>query len=457
MSWAGFAAALGIAAVGCGDNLDGPDPDAGPTASLELVGHTDLGARGMNAALAIAGDTAYVGSRIDGAPILIVDLADPTAPAVVGELGAPEQALAGMSSRELRAVADLDLLVVLNLQCSPELHGCGPTADEVENLKLYDISDRRAPVHVATYPITGTVTAPRGPHEFYLWRDPDDPARVLAFIAEPQRSPSYEIVDLTDPAAPVSVVTWDARTDGGLSAIGFNNLLHSVAATPDGRTAWFSHQQGGLVAVDQSEVIDGVAPPALTLLTPPANALYWEGGIVGPHSAIPVPERPLLVVTEEVYPPPFSTGCPWGHLRIVSADPVAPAVLGEYRVAENDAAYCAANPTAIERTTFTAHNVTATPHLALVTWYSGGFVVLDLTDPAAPSLLAALRPDPLAAVTTEDPGLGGHPVLMWSYPIIVDGLIYVVDIRNGLYVLRYRGPYELEVALEDFAEGNSNL
>lgn len=41
---------------------------------------------------------------------------------------------------------------------------------------------------------------------------------------------------------------------------------------------------------------------------------------------------------------------------------------------------------------------------------------------------------PLTAVATEDPALGRGPkkVIMWSYPVD-DGLIYVVDIRNGLY------------------------
>lgn len=34
---------------------------------------------------------------------------------------------------------------------------------------------------------------------------------------------------------------------------------------------------------------------------------------------------------------------------------------------------------------------------------------------------------------------------MGSYPIIKDGLIYVVDLRNGLYARRYRGPFEGEV------------
>jgi hypothetical protein len=45
---------------------------------------------------------------------------------------------------------------------------------------------------------------------------------------------------------------------------------------------------------------------------------------------------------------------------------------------------------------------------------------------------------------------------MWSYPIIKDGLIYVVDLRNGLYVLRYDGRFEREVDRIHFLEGNSN-
>jgi hypothetical protein len=444
-----------LAVAGCGDNLAGR-PDAGSTNRIEVVGHADLGARGMNSALALAGDVAYVGSRIDSRPILIVDIADPDAPSVVGELGAPEEALAGMSPRAARAVPELDLLIVMNVRCSPSLHGCANSAAERENLKFFDITDRRAPVFLARYDIFGTATEPRGPHEMFVWRDPADPARVLVFVAAPGETRGYEVVDVTDPALPTQVVVWDARTDGGLSALGADNILHSVSATPDGRTLWMSHQQGGLIAVDQSDVIDGITPPTLTLLTPPAQALHWEpAGTIGPHSAVPVPDRPLLVATEEIYPPPFGSGCPWGHMRVVSADVAAPMVLGEFQVAENDPVYCDENPT--EDITFTSHNVTATPHLAIVTWYSAGLQVIGIEDPAAPVGYAGLRPEPLPSVTTEDPALGGNPVLMWSYPIIQDGLIYVTDIRNGLYVLRYHGPYDTEIARERFSEGNSNL
>jgi hypothetical protein len=66
-------------------------------------------------------------------------------------------------------------------------------------------------------------------------------------------------------------------------------------------------------------------------------------------------------------------------------------------------------------------------------------------------------------VMLEDPRLSSDPdtgrqekVVMWSYPIIKDGLIYVVDLRNGLYVLEYRGAFEREVGRIGFLEGNSN-
>jgi hypothetical protein len=36
-------------------------------------------------------------------------------------------------------------------------------------------------------------------------------------------------------------------------------------------------------------------------------------------------------------------------------------------------------------------------------------------------------------------------------------LIYVADIRNGLYVLRYDGKHAREVSRIRFLEGNSNL
>lgn len=428
------AALLACLLAGCGDNGAG-------TGTFEVVGHADLGARGMNSAIAIAGDIAYVGSRIDGKPILIVDISTPENPTVVGEIGPPVEGLSGLSSRELRVAGTT--LIVMNLQCSPTLHGCAAAAGEVENLRFFDITNPREPVATATYPVTGGTIFGRSPHEMFLWRDPADASHQLIYLTAPG-TPSLEIIDV---ATATKLLAWDPYSQGGVPKGGNDNILHSISVSDDGKTAYLSHQIAGLFAVDLT------AFPTLTALTPAAQALKF--GAMGPHSAVPVPGRSLLVATEEVYPPPFGAGCPWGHLRMVDiADPSRPMLLGEYKLPENDPA-CAADGPMIA---FTAHNATVTHDLALVTWYAGGLQAIDISDPANPTQLAEFRPEPLAQVTVEDPGLGGgNHVEMWSYPIIKDGLIYVVDVRNGLYVMRYEGRWADQLRVTDFAEGNSNL
>ena len=59
----------------------------------------------------------------------------------------------------------------------------------------------------------------------------------------------------------------------------------------------------------------------------------------------------------------------------------------------------------------------------------------------------------------EDPALtaGQDKVAVWSFPIVQDGLIYVVDLRNGLYILKYKGPFHRALDKASFLEGNSNL
>jgi len=421
------------ALAGCGDNARG-------SGRFEIVGHAILGARGMNAAIAVAGNTVYVGSRIDNEPIAIVDVSNPADPIVVGEI----PGTVGMSSRELRVVPDKNLLVELHMRCSPDLHGCSATGGEAEGLQLYDITDRRAPVKTHFYGVSGSRFQPRSPHEFYLWRDD---TRVLAFVTAPPSNPALEVVDLlSDPSGPVKLFSYDPR-DEGLNAAGADNILHSVSVSDDGSQVYLSHQQGGLVVANMQGT-------SISLATPAAAALYW-GGPVGPHSAVKVPGRDLLIVTEEVYPMPYGTGCPWGPMRIVDiAAPAAPVLVSELGVAENDPAKCAAAPL---YTAFTSHNATATRDIALVTWYAGGLVAVDIADPAQPYILGELRPEPLAMVSHEDPYLSEVPVEMWSYPVVQDGLIYVVDVRNGLYILRYHGAHELELDDEAFLEGNSNL
>ena len=153
-------------------------------------------------------------------------------------------------------------------------------------------------------------------------------------------------------------------------------------------------------------------------------------------------------------------GCPWGWVRVIDIkNPAAPKVASEFRLPVNDPNTCASTaPDREHLSSFSAHNPTLTEHLAILTWHSAGLQAIDMTDPRQPKSAAQFVPQPLPAVQTEDPALssGRDKVVMWSFPVIKDGLIYAIDLRNGLYILKYKGPYEAEVANAKYLDGNSN-
>jgi len=87
--------------------------------------------------------------------------------------------------------------------------------------------------------------------------------------------------------------------------------------------------------------------------------------------------------------------------------------------------------------------------------------LIDTSDPAHPFITGEYlidqdtTVDELLNPDTSNPDFKTKRAL-WSYPIIKDGLIYVIDIRNGLFILHYTGRHSDEVQL-NFLEGNSNL
>jgi len=442
------------------------DPKKAP-GSFELVGHSPILNRGMNAGLAVHGDYAYVGSRTDGlhpnAGVAVIDVSKPEAPEVVGQIGPPYEANPGETSRELRVWPEEDLLIVLNLasNCSFIIHACSPTQlTGDDNYRFYDISGKKAaaPEFVAEYKPS------LNPHEFFLWDDPKHPGRTLLFQSTPGAGTKLLITDISKARdgkfkeiAEWSTLIPNPQTD---------NRLHSLTVTPDGNRAHLANLGGGYLEIDTSDVARGVKKPKIELITNMEARPFW--GDPGAHSTVKFFGRDYVLTTDEVYGeiPVLlrGHGCPWGWVRIIDIrNHAKPKVISEFKLPENDPKFCDSPTTnGPDRNTFSsyaAHNPTLTKNLAILTWHAGGLQAIDLRDPANPSQAAEFRPDPLIAVTQEDPALtlGRDKVAMWSFPIIKDGLIYVVDLRNGLYVMKYKGPHANEVSRVNFLEGNSNL
>lgn len=494
-----------VAALGPGGRADAIPPGdngggtPGTSSNFELVGHEPLFDRGLNAAPALFGDTLYIGSRTDGSNrcgdgdprgdttgpdscphvnpgILVVDASDPANPTVVNEIGPPFAGNVDETTRELRVWPERELLMVLNFRCSPVIHACVGGA-VTPTFRFFDISDPTNPAFLSEWvPMQADGTI-RVPHEFYLWIDPNDPDRALLWMSLPTTSvdpnrANMMIVDISavaDGAAPTLVAqgNWNPLYPGAEDPANYNNnlALHSMTPTFDGTRTHLAYLSGHFLVLDTRKVARGQLTPGVVedlnddLLTPPEDRPTWDNPNPG-HSAVPFPGRPYSLVTDEVYgtftDPTF--GCPWGWARTIQVtQPLRPRQVGEYLLPENS---CPPPSEADQaRGSYASHNPTLTRNLALVAWHSGGLQAIDTRNPRRLTQTGWFSPTPLASVANEDPALSGgtNKVVMWSFPIVKDGLVYVTDVRNGLYILRYTGPRAQEVSELTFLEGNSNL
>jgi hypothetical protein len=423
---------------------------AAPSAGFKLVGHSPLDSRGMNAGLALHGRYAYVGSRTDGshkdAGVLIVDVEDPASPRVVGQIGAPREANLGSSSRELRAWGAQNLLIVMSIPCEPALHRCAARSPAA-TVHFYDIGAGRgrAPVLVATYQPSET------PHEMFLWTDPAKQARALLYLSTNipgAGRTSLLVADISRARAGVvhEVLAW--RGGAALPELS-PARLHSVSVATDGKRAYLAYERAGLLLLETSQLARGVPTPSVQLLGAPIRR--WPGP--GAHSAVAAPGRNLVVVTEEVYG--GHSACPWGIMRLVDVTDVSrPKLAGTYGLLQNNEDFCARAPRGSY--TYSTHNPTPVGNLVLVSFHAGGLQAVWIRDPANPAVLAAFVPKPLDRVATEDPALttGSIRVAVWSYPIVRNGLVYIVDVRNGLFILRLEALSRVAAADGASSEGS---
>jgi hypothetical protein len=508
----GTAAAL-PGAVGVGQGGGTP----GTSLSFQLVGSNPLFARGMNAAPAAFDHYVYVGNRTDGsnscgdlnstgpvAPvltptspdgtcphahpgILVVDIADPTSPTVVGEFGNEfvTGSNEGQTSRELRVWPAQKLLMVMYFRCSRVIHACPRTAQSFR-IRFFDLA-----ANPVDPPLIATYVPSALPHEMYLWIDPKDPSRALLWLSTPTTSvnPSSPNLIITDISrarqgsfTEVARGNWNQFFPAAANPANydFDLALHSMAPSFDGKRTYLAYLRGGFGVLDTSKVANDEIPAGTVedlrddLLTPVPFPTWGTGphcdghtaaGCAESHTALKFPGRPFALTIDEVYGtftvPSF--GWPWGWARTWNvAQPRRPHILGEYKIFENTQPFQGSpgdDPATEQFTSYSSHNPTLTRNLALDSWHSGGLQAIDVEDPGAPAQAGWFSPTPLTSVAIEDPALsrGPNKVVMWSYPIIRSGLIYVVDVRNGLYVLRYTGSHESEVSQIGFLEGNSNL
>ena len=470
-------------------------PEGGIGGNFELVGHNPLYdehqyrgesfgiPRGSNGDITIAGDYVYVGSCIGYQPPLIVDVSEPADPEVVGPV---PDAVPGVGNGIEGIKANGDVLVIDQRQ---PLDGLGfdvPEGMPERGLAIYDISTPREPELVARYDYGGLET-----HGLSLWRDPEDPERLLAVQTFEER-PHIKVVDLTGcpdgDCEPEVVAEWDLGVQ-----IGIETPSHEAIMSTDGERIYSAQYGAGVLVLDSSNLMDALrdgegcdpSPPGsmpgdghcLTAVDPDLEASLEAQPDLGDewhHTPLKVPDRSYLLATGEVTGVEWDEEatsvqkgpCPGAKIRIFSIDEdrrgLDPDPEGTYGVPEQNEANCEGGEwepnTVAEPAWLSPHFPLAFPDLVFSTYYSAGFRAVDISDPSDPVEAGHFFNEPVEEVRWASYGLQGEReydadgeavrqplpqthMLAFSYPVIYEGYVIYADIHSGLYVLEYTGPH----------------
>lgn len=382
---------------------------------LDLIGAFDPGSEGFNASAVGLDGIAYLGSwggaaQCPALGVRVIDVHDPTAPSLLTTAAEYR----GTTAEHLAAVRLATPAFSGNVLFAG-IQRCSANGAAPSGLAIWDVSD---PAHPAELSFLPTGRGSRGVHEFTVRQRGDHWYAYLA-VANSEATEGtgdLRIVDVTDPRQPLQVVDWGARRDAGLP-IGTGSqcapgcrgsvpqaFLHSVALSPDGRTAYLSYWDQGMIMLDVSE------PSAPRLLGRFAEPQAAEGNT---HSVALAHDGRLALVADETYGPP------WGRLRLVDVQDTAnPVQVGSFDTPDSAAG------TPGEQYAYTIHNPLADdrdPNKAYLAWYLDGVRLLDISDAAAPVEVGSWIPP--------------HGGMVWNVTFLGD-LLLVGDINNGLFVLR---------------------
>lgn len=287
-----------------GGGSGGGTGDVPRTKNFRVLGHHDLGLSETNADVWVHGNFAYVGTWGDpcnGRGVKILDVSDVSDPQLIGTLAAR----AGTSAEDMvaRRVSTPffsgDLMAVGIQRCGED-----PALDTQEfGLQLWNVTNPYAPVFLTEF---GVGTGQGGVHELDLFARGD---RVYALVAhpfsewfDPSGHGDFMIIDVTNPSFPVMTADWGAGANGfsrgpywGQGSFG-SMFAHSARASANGKKAYVSYWDLGVLTFDISDVTD---PVLLTRTTYEP----WEDGDA--HSMTPYKNRrgSFIFQNDEDYDP----------------------------------------------------------------------------------------------------------------------------------------------------------
>ncbi|QHQ21227.1 hypothetical protein GMW71_13345 [Pectobacterium brasiliense] len=410
-----------------------PTPDY--SRNMRLIGHSDQGGRPDGVQVMVHRGYAYIGHMVSQG-VSIVDVRDARNPKPAGFIAAPP------GTWNIHLQTHDDLLLVVNARdlfadasfAEEKVYYTRSVADTVSTkqqgkswnagLRIFDISTPDKPREISFLPLDGI-----GIHR--IWYVGGRWAYVSALL-DGYSDYIFLTIDLADPQRPeVAGRYWlpGMHTAGGEIASwpeGKRYALHHAIISGD--TAYGSWRDGGLTLLDVS---DRTNPQLI-------SHRNWSppfGG--GTHTALPLPDRDLLIVLDEAVLDNQEDGekVIWVFDIREPSNPVSIATFPQPK--EADYVKKGAH--------FGPHNLHEnrpgsfiSSSLIFATYQNAGVRAYDISNPYQPKETGALVPAAPARMVDKRPG---RPQIIQSCDVFVDadGIIYSTDYNAGLSIIEYRG------------------
>ncbi len=370
--------------------------------ALTLIGKNHLPGAGKTMQLMTYKNYLYVGNMVPGIGIQILDVSNPKDPRLVGQLPAYKNTLCSK-------VQIVDDLLIVNFECrnwgEPERVG----------FAVYHLKDPKNPTELAYYHIGG-----QGVHR--TWYSGKESYVFVTAVPEGFQDRMLMIFDLNDPSKPKQVSRWwlsgQWLAGGEMPSWSEGQKYKLHHAVVEGNRAYLGMWDAGMYILD----ISNITNPSVV------SSINWGPELGGhTHTGLPLPDRNLLVVTDE------SKGLPGEEppkfMRILDiSDDKNPKELSKYYVVDED--YSQYGPR------FGPHNLHENrldsfinDKIVFVTWFGGGLRIVDISDPYKPKEIDKFIPAPAD---------GMPPTQMNDVYVTTDGLVYLTDrAGSGIYVAEW--------------------
>lgn len=350
------------------------------------------------------GKVAYLGSGSGGDVLYVIDISNPAAPVVTDSLVSNTRRV-----NDVMTTPDGKFLV----------HTREGAADRKNGVVFASLEDPLHPKVVAEF----TEGVSGGVHSSFIYKDPKHGQHV--FLTN-NGTGALHVVNIDDPTKPREVAQWktENRPDAGRS-------LHDIDIQ-DG-LLYGSWWNDGLVILDVGNGIKGGSPANPVIVSQfkyDLNALYRDveadggpGFIRGTHTAWR--HKNYVFIADEVFPASgvkgakdAAAGRAYGRLQVVDiSDIEQPKAVAFYEPEFGG-----------------VHNVWVAGDSLYIGAYNGGFRVFDVAGELRGDLRAQGRE--IGHLNTADmDGLVKNAAMTWGV-VVRDGLAYVNDMYNGLWIVR---------------------